>query len=62
MLLKSLMRKTLGVKRHVVELVCFGFRTVLTYVSALYHGLGKLPELALMHRFYAQILVRSHLY
>jgi transposase len=30
---------------------CYGFRTAKTYITALYHCLGKLPEPNLVHRF-----------
>jgi transposase len=30
---------------------CYGFRTAKTYITALYHCLGKLPEPKLVHKF-----------
>ena len=38
-------------KAKVVSHRCYGFRTVGTYITALYHCLGKLPEPKLVHRF-----------
>lgn len=38
-------------KAKVVSHRCYGFRTVKTYITALYHCLGKLPEPETMHRF-----------
>lgn len=38
-------------KAKVVSHRCYGFRTAATYITALYHCLGKLPEPHLVHRF-----------
>lgn len=38
-------------KAKVVSHRCYGFRTARTYITALYHCLGKLPEPELVHRF-----------
>lgn len=38
-------------KAKVVSHRCYGFRTANTYITALYHCLGKLPEPELVHRF-----------
>lgn len=38
-------------KAKVVSHRCYGFRTAATYITALYHCLGKLPEPELVHRF-----------
>lgn len=38
-------------KAKVVSHRCYGFRTANTYMMALYHCLGKLPEPELVHRF-----------
>jgi transposase len=38
-------------KAKVVSNRCYGFRTVKTYITALYHCLGKLPEPEMAHRF-----------
>lgn len=38
-------------KAKVVSHRCYGFRTASTYITALYHCLGKLPEPKLVHRF-----------
>lgn len=38
-------------KAKVVSHRCYGFRTAKTYIIALYHCLGKLPEPELVHRF-----------
>lgn len=38
-------------KAKVVSHRCYGFRTARTYITALYHCLGKLPEPQLVHRF-----------
>lgn len=38
-------------KAKVVSHRCYGFRTASTYITALYHCLGKLPEPELVHRF-----------
>jgi transposase len=38
-------------KAKVVSHRCYGFRTAATYITALYHCLGKLPEPQLVHRF-----------
>jgi len=38
-------------KAKVISHRCYGFRTVQTYILALYHGLGKLPEPELVHKF-----------
>ena len=38
-------------KAKVVSHRCYGFRTAATYITALYHCLGDLPEPKLVHRF-----------
>lgn len=38
-------------KAKVVSHRCYGFRTAKTYITALYHCLGKLPEPILAHKF-----------
>jgi transposase len=38
-------------KAKVVSHRCYGFRTAGTYITALYHCLGNLPEPELVHRF-----------
>jgi hypothetical protein len=38
-------------KAKVVSHRCYGFRTAATYITALYHCLGKLPEPELVHKF-----------
>ena len=38
-------------KAKVVSHRCYGFRTAATYITALYHCLGDLPEPQLLHRF-----------
>ena len=38
-------------KAKVVSHRCYGFRTAKTYITALYHCLGNLPEPELVHRF-----------
>ena len=38
-------------KAKVVSHRCYGFRTAHTYITALYHCLGNLPEPTLVHRF-----------
>lgn len=38
-------------KAKVVSHRCYGFRTARTYITALYHCLGRLPEPELVHRF-----------
>jgi transposase len=38
-------------KAKVVSHRCYGFRTAATYITALYHCLGNLPEPKLVHRF-----------
>lgn len=38
-------------KAKVVSHRCYGFRTAATYITALYHCLGNLPEPDLVHRF-----------
>jgi transposase len=38
-------------KAKVVSHRCYGFRTAATYITALYHCLGKLPEPVLVHKF-----------
>ena len=38
-------------KAKVVSHRCYGFRTAKTYITALYHCLGNLPEPNLVHRF-----------
>ena len=38
-------------KAKVVSHRCYGFRTASNYITALYHCLGKLPELELVHSF-----------
>lgn len=38
-------------KAKVVSHRCYGFRTAKTYITALYHCLGKLPEPELVHKF-----------
>lgn len=38
-------------KAKVVSHRCYGFRTASTYITALYHCLGNLPEPELAHRF-----------
>ena len=38
-------------KAKVVSRRCYGFRAAKTYITALYHCLGKLPEPTLVHRF-----------
>ena len=38
-------------KAKVVSHRCYGFRTAKTYITALYHCLGNLPEPKLVHRF-----------
>ncbi len=38
-------------KAKVVSHRCYGFRTAKTYITALYHCLGKLPQPELVHRF-----------
>lgn len=38
-------------KAKVVSHRCYGFRTANTYITALYHCLGDLPEPKLVHRF-----------
>ena len=38
-------------KAKVVSHRCYGFRTAKTYITALYHCLGKLPEPNFVHRF-----------
>lgn len=38
-------------KAKVVSHRCYGFRTAATYITALYHCLGNLPEPELVHRF-----------
>lgn len=38
-------------KAKVVSHRCYGFRTAATYITALYHCLGNLPEPQLVHRF-----------
>lgn len=38
-------------KAKVVSHRCYGFRTATTYITALYHCLGDLPEPQLVHRF-----------
>jgi len=38
-------------KAKVVSHRCYGFRTAKTYITALYHCLGDLPEPKLVHRF-----------
>jgi len=38
-------------KAKVVSNRCYGFRTANTYITALYHCLGDLPEPKLVHRF-----------
>ncbi len=38
-------------KAKVVSHRCYGFRTARTYITALYHCLGKLPEPKLVHKF-----------
>ena len=38
-------------KAKVVSHRCYGFRTAGTYITALYHCLGKLPEPTLVHKF-----------
>jgi transposase len=38
-------------KAKVVSHRCYGFRTAATYITALYHCLGDLPEPELVHRF-----------
>ena len=38
-------------KAKVVSHRCYGFRTAKTYITALYHCLGKLPEPEMVHRF-----------
>jgi len=38
-------------KAKVVSHRCYGFRTAKTFITALYHCLGKLPEPRLVHRF-----------
>lgn len=38
-------------KAKIVSHRCYGFRTAHTYITALYHCLGKLPEPELAHRF-----------
>jgi transposase len=38
-------------KAKVVSHRCYGFRTAKTYITALYHVLGKLPEPPMVHRF-----------
>jgi transposase len=38
-------------KAKVVSHRCYGFRTASTYITALYHCLGDLPEPDLVHRF-----------
>jgi transposase len=38
-------------KAKVVSHRCYGFRTATTYITALYHCLGNLPEPELVHKF-----------
>jgi transposase len=38
-------------KAKVISHRCYGFRTAKTYILALYHGLGRLPEPKLVHKF-----------
>jgi len=38
-------------KAKVISHRCYGFRTAKTYILALYHGLGDLPEPELVHKF-----------
>jgi transposase len=38
-------------KAKVISHRCYGFRTASTYITALYHCLGNLPEPQLVHRF-----------
>lgn len=38
-------------KAKIVSHRCYGFRTASTYITALYHCLGNLPELKLVHKF-----------
>ncbi|MBZ0258539.1 ISL3 family transposase [bacterium] len=38
-------------KAKVISHRCYGFRTAKTYILALYHGLGNLPEPKLVHKF-----------
>jgi transposase len=38
-------------KAKVISHRCYGFRTPKTYILALYHGLGNLPEPKLVHKF-----------
>jgi len=38
-------------KAKIVSHRCYGFRTASTYITALYHCLGKLPEPKLVHKF-----------
>jgi transposase len=38
-------------KAKVVSHRCYGFRTAKTYITALYHCLGKLPEPEMVHKF-----------
>ncbi len=38
-------------KAKVVSHRCYGFRTAKTYITALYHCLGKLPQPELVHKF-----------
>ena len=38
-------------KAEVVSRRCYGFRTANTFITALYHCLGDLPEPKLVHRF-----------
>lgn len=38
-------------KAKIVSHRCYGFRTASTYITALYHCLGKLPEPEMVHRF-----------
>jgi len=38
-------------KAKVVSHRCYGFRTAATFITALYHCLGKLPEPELVHKF-----------
>jgi transposase len=38
-------------KAKVVSHRCYGFRTAKTFITALYHVLGDLPEPKMMHKF-----------
>lgn len=38
-------------KAKVISHRCYGFRTAATFILALYHGLGRLPEPETVHRF-----------